>query len=194
VRDLMQTNTHYFWAIRLSNDVKKIIFMEIDKIKPTFPFKRWVHELDYHITLTFLGSAEKEKLEVATKLVGDVVKGVKSFPLHLKGINVFGNREAPRIFWASVQKENQLFELQKRVYEVCSEVGFTLESRPYSPHITLARNWNGEAMFESEWLENLNPFKNIPISFIVDEVVLYKTNIEKTPKYEAIATFKLLVE
>ena len=39
-----------------------------------------------------------------------------------------------------------------------------------------------------------NPFKYIPISFIADEVVLYKTNIEKTPKYEAIATYKLLDE
>lgn len=190
----MQKNTHYFWALSLSEDVKKTMFMEIEKIKRFFPFKRWVHELDYHITLTFLGSAQEEKLEVATKLVGDVVKSVKSFPLEIQGINVFGNREAPRIFWASVQQENQLFELQKRVHKVCSEVGFTLESRPYLPHITIARNWNGEAKFERDWLENFNPFKFKPISFIANEVVLYKTNLEKTPKYEAVATFNLLDE
>jgi RNA 2',3'-cyclic 3'-phosphodiesterase len=190
----MQKNTHYFWAISLSEDVKKTMFMEFEKIKGYFPFKRWVHELDYHITLTFLGSAQEEKLEVATKLIGDVVKNVKAFPLELQGINVFGNREAPRIFWTSVKQENQLFELQKQVYEVCSEVGFTLESRSYLPHITIARNWNGEEKFERDWLTMYNPFKYIPISFIADEVVLYKTNIEKTPKYEAIATYKLLDE
>ena len=164
------------------------------RLKGSFPFKRWVHELDYHITLTFLGSAQEEKLAVATKLVGDVVKSVRSFRLEIQGINVFGNREAPRIFWASVQQENQLFELQKQVYEVCSEVGFTLESRPYLPHITLARNWNGEAKFERDWLEKYNPFQFMPISFIADHVVLYKTNIEKTPKYESIATFTLCDE
>ena len=80
----MQKNTHYFWAISLSEDVKKTMFMEFEKIKGYFPFKRWVHELDYHITLTFLGSAQEEKLEVATKLIGDVVKNVKAFLLNFR--------------------------------------------------------------------------------------------------------------
>ncbi len=107
---------------------------------------------------------------------------------------MFGNREVPRIFWASVNRNSQLYELQKEVHQVCSEVGFSLESRPYLPHITLARNWNGEEKFEREWLEKYNPFQIMPISFIANEVVLYKTNIEKTPKYESIATFTLCDE
>ena len=190
----MQKNTHYFWAIRLPDVVKKTIFMELEKMKGNFSFKRWVHELDYHITLTFLGSAQEEKLVEATRLVGDVLKNKKAFRLKLDGLNVFGNREAPRIFWASVEQEHQLFELQKEVHQVCSEVGFSLESRPYLPHLTLARNWNGEAKFERDWLEKYNPFQFMPISFIADHVVLYKTNIEKTPKYESIATFTLCDE
>lgn len=189
----MQKNTHYFWALRLSNDVKKLMFEELQKIKGNFPFKRWVHELDYHITLTFLGSAQEEKLALATSLVGETVRSVKAFPIELQGLNVFGNREVPRIFWASVKQESQLYELQKQVFNVCSEIGFSLESRPYLPHITLARNWNGDK-FEREWLEQYNPFRHLPISFIANEVVLYKTNIEKVPKYEAIATFPLLDE
>ena len=190
----MQNSTHYFWAISIPDVVKKALFIELEKIKGNFPFKRWVHELDYHITLTFLGSAQEEKLKESIRVVGDVVKNKKAFQLELLGLNVFGNREAPRIFWASVKQENQLFELQKQVHKDCSEVGFTLDSRPYLPHLTLARNWNGEEKFERDWLEKYNPFKCMPISFIADHVVLYKTNLEKTPKYEAIATFRLCEE
>jgi RNA 2',3'-cyclic 3'-phosphodiesterase len=189
----MEKNTHYFWAIRLSDDAKKTMHAELEKIKDSFPFKRWVHEFDYHITLTFLGSVEEQNLDLTVSLVGNAVKDVKAFPLLLQGLDVFGNKEAPRIFWASIRQERQLFLLQSLVFKACFQAGFSLESRPYLPHITLARNWNG-TKFEREWLEKYNPFIRKPIFFKADEVVLYKTNLEKAPKYEPIATFSLGVE
>ncbi len=53
-------------------------------MKGNFPFKRWVHELDYHITLTFLGSAQEEKLVEATSLVGDALEVRRLFQLSFK--------------------------------------------------------------------------------------------------------------
>ena len=51
----MDNNTHYFWAISLSDDVKETVYGKFEKLNESFPYKRWVHEFDYHITLTFLG-------------------------------------------------------------------------------------------------------------------------------------------
>ena len=58
----METKSHYFWAVMLPDEVKHIIHHRLEKDKGLFQFKRWVHELDYHITLAFLGYAEPQKL------------------------------------------------------------------------------------------------------------------------------------
>ena len=75
----------------------------------------------------------------------------------------------------------------------CSEAGFSLEERKFNPHITLARNWTGTE-FKPEILQKYNPFSKEPLSFEAQEVVLYRTNLESTPKYESIATFSLVNE
>lgn len=192
-RGYNEMNPHYFWAVRLPDEKKKMMEEQLEARRNLFPFKRWVHPLDYHITLAFLGSVEKEKLPSVIEVVGEGIKGCKSFSLHITGLGVFGNKLSPRIFWAAVTSEPQLFALQQIVYRACQQVGFTLESRSYSPHITLARNWNGPE-FDSKRLEEANPFKEIDTKFKVEEVVLYKTNLDKSPKYEPIATFSLPVE
>lgn len=189
----MEKNPHYFWAIRLPDHTKQSMHAQLTKVQTLFPFKRWVHMGDYHITLAFLGATEQQKLESVVELVGKAIRAVKAFPLHIQGVNVFGNKKAPRIFWIAVKQEKQLNTLQSFVFESCLEAGFSLETRPFTPHITLARNWVGPD-FEHEWLEQYNPFKSVPLSFMADEVVLYKTNLEKIPKYEAVATISLLVE
>lgn len=187
----MSTNPHYFFAVRLPDPVKQIIHDHMMNATSIFRFKRWVHREDYHITLAFLGSVEKERLSTVIQLVGEILKEVKGFPLQVEELDIFGNKQSPRIFWAAVNEESELYQLQKAVYEQCIEAGFTLESRPYHPHITLARKWGAEEEFTQALLERHNPFRNTPVTFQANEVVLYKTNIEKTPKYEPIVSFLL---
>jgi RNA 2',3'-cyclic 3'-phosphodiesterase len=189
----MDRNPHYFWAVRLPDAVKEIIFEKFAELKEVFPFKRWVHQDDYHITLSFLGSAEKQKLDTVVGFVEDTIKNETAFPLQIEGINTFGNKQSPRIFWASLQYEERLHQLQAVMAKQCKEAGFSLEDRKFSPHITLARNWTGTE-FKPEILQKYNPFSKEPLSFQAHEVVLYRTNLESTPKYESIATFSLVSE
>lgn len=186
-------NSHYFWAVKIPNDSKHAMYQQLNTVKERFPFKRWVHMEDYHITLAFLGSVEEGKLPLTIDLVGKAISNLRPFSIYIEGLNVFGNKNAPRIFWASMKEEPILSTLQAQVFNACVELGFSLESRSFTPHITLARNWNGPE-FQKEWLEKYNPFKSKSVLFTANEVTLYKTNIEKTPKYEPIATFSLLVE
>lgn len=187
----MSTKPHYFFAVRLPDTVKQIIQDHMMDAASTFQFKRWVHREDYHITLAFLGTVEEERLSTIIQLVGDALKKVTAFPLQVEGLDIFGNKKCPRIFWAALNEESELYQLQKAVYEQCIEAGFTLESRPYHPHITLARKWEADEEFTPELLERHNPFQDTPVNFQVNEVVLYKTNVDKTPKYEPIVSFLL---
>ena len=187
----MERKTHYFWAVRIPDRVKQTIHDELIQIKPIFQFKRWVDLRDYHITLAFLGSVKPQQLQSVISLVGEAIKEQKAFGLEIKGLNVFGAQKSPRIFWAAVNEVDELFQLQEIVHKTCLTAGFTLETCPYHPHITLARKWGGEEEFKMDDLITHNPFREKALSFKVSEVVLYKSNLENTPKYEPVVVFSL---
>ena len=187
----MERESHYFWAVRIPDGVKQTIHGELTQVKPIFQFKRWVDLNDYHITLAFLGSVNQKQLASVIRLVGDAIKTQKAFMLEIKGLGAFGAQTSPRIFWGAVNEVNELFQLQKIVHKTCLEADFSLDSRPYHPHITLARKWGGSDAFNPEDLATHNPYREKVLTFQVSEVVLYKSNVENTPKYEAIEVFTL---
>ena len=186
----MERNPHYFWAVRIPDNVKQIIHNELTRVKPTFPFKRWVGLNDYHITLVFLGSVNKEQLSSIINNVSDAIKEQKAFVLDILGLGIFGAQASPRIFWGRVNEVRGLYQLQEIVHKTCLAEGFPLDSRPYHPHITFARKWGGDKEFKVDNLTTQNPFEK-GLSFQVNKIVLYKSNLDSTPKYQPIATFTL---
>ncbi|OCA91425.1 2'-5' RNA ligase [Bacillus sp. FJAT-27225] len=172
--------SHYFFAAKLPSALKETMNDEMAGLKDIYPFKRWVHHEDLHITLAFLGHAPEDKLDRAKKLVKHAIQHVESFQLTVGGLGTFGRKDQPRILWAGVSESSELRELRKRVFKACEEAGFQLETRPFSPHVTLARNWEGERPFQKAD-RSLKSY-----DFIVEEAVLYRTNMEKTPKYEPV--------
>ncbi|MDC2865034.1 RNA 2',3'-cyclic phosphodiesterase [Bacillus sp. BP-3] len=176
---------HYFIAVKLSNEIKNTLAEWKEIIEETTPFRSWVHKEDYHITLSFLGSAEERQLE-KLKLDLQQLDKMSRFSLTLQGCHTFGVKEQPRVFWVGVKEERALFDLQKQVYTICEQNGFQLETRTYHPHITVARKWKGEEAFDKNQLPTLPPR-----IFEVETVTLYETHLERVPKYEAIYEISL---
>lgn len=189
---IMNTNPHYFFAVRLPFQVKENLNNICENIKVDFPFKSWVHKEDYHITLAFLGGVPKDKLALAKENVAARIQNQSSFPLTIDHLGVFGKKESPRIFWAGLEKEKRLDDLRAKVFRSCTEAGFSLETRPFSPHITLARKWMESRPFSQNDLNRLDLFKENVVNFLANEVVLYQTHLQQVPKYEAISVYKLM--
>jgi RNA 2',3'-cyclic 3'-phosphodiesterase len=185
----MESHTHYFYALRLPIEIKEQLHHYTIEVKEKWPFSRWVHQEDYHITLAFLGFAPNEKLEHSKKLVKQYVGQMEPFPLRIETIGLFGQRESPRIFLVGVNQEERLHTVRNQVYRGCQEAGFTLETRAFHPHITLARKWKGDNPFSKTAFEEECTFK--PLPFVANEVVLYQTHLKQNPKYEAIEVYSL---
>ncbi|MEH7127429.1 RNA 2',3'-cyclic phosphodiesterase [Neobacillus drentensis] len=188
----MEHSSHFFFAVRIPEQTKLRMQEHIEKIKERIPFSRWVHYQDLHITLAFLGSAPPDKLKQAENQVQEALKDVQTFTLKINKLGFFGNVDSPRVFWADTEESKNLQSIRNKVFSACEEAGFQLETRPFRPHITLARKWKGEQPFQPELLGLWEEFQPVPLSFEAGEVVIYQTHLDKTPKYEAIKIYPLV--
>lgn len=176
--------THFFFAVKIPEEIKLLIKEKCDKLKEILPFSTWVHYEDLHITLAFLGNAPSEKLSNAVDNVNAALSGRSEFHLEMNKLGTFGKEESPRIFWLDTKESNELEAVRKKVFTACTEAGFQLETRHFKPHITLARKWKGDQHFHKKFLDVWMELQPEPLLFNISEVVLYQTHLDKTPKYE----------
>ncbi|WP_064092695.1 RNA 2',3'-cyclic phosphodiesterase [Rossellomorea aquimaris] len=181
--------THYFFALSLPEDTKERIQELTQRAWTQDSFKKWVHPDDYHITLAFLGDSSSHQLNDAIEHIEAKVRSLSSFSLELKQFGTYGKVDSPRILWMGIHYSQPLHLLRELVYDGCKDVGFQLDSRPFSPHITLGRKWNMGIPFSPATLEGT--ILHTTERFSINEVVLYRTHIDRSPKYEAIHTIPL---
>ena len=62
-------------------------------------------------------------------------------PVHLefRGLGFFPNEKRPRVFWAGMEASPNLKTLAADIDQAVHRLGFPLEERPFTPHLTLAR-------------------------------------------------------
>lgn len=96
---------------------------------------RWQQPADLHLTLSFLGHAEKAQLE---KIRGKL-KSLRAAPLKLDLAGV-GSFVKSGVVLVTVERSPALVKLAESVVQGMEECGFPREDRPYVPHITLARS------------------------------------------------------
>lgn len=88
-----------------------------------------------HLTLAFIGETDRvEEAEAALKCAA--LGG--SFSLMVEGIGSFDD-----LLWAGVAENPVLERLALGVQASLREAGFPIEERPWQPHITLVRRWQG---------------------------------------------------
>lgn len=187
----MEQHAHFFYALELPGEVKEKLEKTITELQQALPYKTWVHPQDLHITLAFLGYAAAQQIDASNKLIDAELTRQSEFELAIDHLGIFGRKDSPRIFWAGLEESNSMKEVRDDVFSACLSAGFKLETRPFSPHITLARKWTGESPFTYKLIEEINPFKDEKINFHAERVVLYKTHLGKSPKYEPITIFPL---
>lgn len=170
---------HYFFAVPLPQELKSRIKEECKRLRTKLPFHKWVYEEDYHITLVFLGGADLKMVKKAIQAITLPLQKVSRFTLTLDCFGTFGSQTNPRIFWIGVEESDQLHYLRSIVFESCKKAGFELETRPFTPHITVARKWTGAENFHSHLLKD----SKLTDTFTVDKIVLYETHLDSKPKY-----------
>ncbi|MFB6363177.1 RNA 2',3'-cyclic phosphodiesterase [Paenibacillus elgii] len=161
------------------------------RLKDRLAFARWVHPQDLHLTLQFLGDVARNRSDRIAQAVEQAAAGAAPFSLHFQGLGVFGKPSAPSVLWAGVQGEvEKLGQLQRRIEDAMTTLGFAAENRPYKPHLTLARKFTGPAGSHAAMLDVALP-DEWQTPWPVKETVLYRSRLGSRPMYERVASFPL---
>jgi 2'-5' RNA ligase len=89
-----------------------------------------------HVTLHFIGDAEFARAE----RIRQSLSGLRfdPFALTVRGVGQFPPDESAKCLWAGLQPDPALTALHRDIGVALAPTGFTPETRPYHPHITLA--------------------------------------------------------
>lgn len=185
----MSSLPHYFIGIPVSKDLKETFSAWQRNLKAVFPFERWTYKDDFHITLRFLGPVKEVDI-LKLKEILKQIENQKVFSLNVDRIGTFGNKKRPRVLFAEVERKEALMVLHEHV-EACLEyIGYSKETRPYHPHITLAKKWNNPDIIK-EQVDKQKEHLQRNIAFKVNSVVLFQVLPKQTPKYRAIHRYVL---
>jgi 2'-5' RNA ligase len=101
---------------------------------------RWARPEGVHLTLKFLGDVGRHLLPDLGEAVRRACTGRLPFELRLSQLGTFGGHGRVRVLWAGVEGDLEaLRRLQSAVDAELGLLGFARETRPFSPHLTLAR-------------------------------------------------------
>ncbi len=99
----------------------------------------WSLEAGLHITLCFLGATPEETIPLLTHALSTIVTGREPVETSLRGMGAFPDDHHSRTLWVGIRNSRTLRELQQSVAQAMAELGFPLEEREYTPHMTFAR-------------------------------------------------------
>lgn len=101
---------------------------------------RWVDPAGIHLTLAFLGELNQHDLEQAMAATNAVAACYRSFSYRLAGLGMFGPARNPRVLWAGISEPSGVLkQVQHALTLALEQRALPVDTRPFSPHLTLAR-------------------------------------------------------
>jgi 2'-5' RNA ligase len=129
-----------FVAVNPADAERQRLFDAIAPLRAgTFPF-RWVMPESIHITLRFLGSADRDMVDRVGEALDRIGGEHAPVTVRLQGVGAFPSLRRPRVLWFGADGGPALLALQAAVERAVAALGFEPESREWTPHLTLARS------------------------------------------------------
>ena len=130
-----------FIAIELPDELKAGLSRLQARLKVgEQPWVKWVDTDSIHLTLKFLGNVAIGRTGEITRAMEVAARGTSPFDLKVKDLGVFPNLRRVQVVWVGISGEvDKISQLQQNIESNLARLGFAPESRPFTPHLTLAR-------------------------------------------------------
>ncbi|MDX6710978.1 MAG: 2,3-cyclic 3-phosphodiesterase [Blastocatellia bacterium] len=170
-----------FTAIELPPAVRDLAARHAVQLRTAVPSARvsWEKPEKIHLTLKFFGETEERLVEPLITACNAVASRTKPFTVQVGDPGAFFKKRKPQVLWLGVSDaEGMLAGLYSAIERECEGVGFVRDSRVFHPHLTIARIRQPQGAADLARLHLSLGFA--PISFLVNEFVLIKSDIGST--------------
>ncbi len=184
-----------FLAVELSQDARSQIALAQHSLKASFSreFPRavrlsWVQSTSIHLTIKFLGDMDEQVIEPLRDALVSAIHDYCALVIPLERLGAFPSLQSPRVLWVGPSEQWQqgdeakrLAALHETVETCCDALGFAMDGRSLSPHLTLARikaGWRecGQALTKSGVLD-----QSLSLGALAaDSVALMKSELNPT--------------
>jgi len=181
----------------MDKNIKKRIFIAIDlpkEIKESI-YKRYFNITDnnlklvaqdnIHVTLKFIGYADKDKTMTIQKSLKRIAEKIDPFYFKVaKNISCFPKFKTAKVLFAGIREGSDNFlRLSKLLEDGLQDVSIRKENREYIPHITLARAKNA---CDASYLEEVIRF-DLDDEVFCGKLSLFESVLKKSgPEYNII--------
>jgi RNA 2',3'-cyclic 3'-phosphodiesterase len=176
-----------FIALDIPAEVRAALTNYMERARALAPEARWARVEGLHVTLKFIGHVDDSMAE-KIKAALSAIKAAQ-FEVKFAWVGFFPNPNAGRVFWAGVDGGDHLPRLASTIDAALEKLGFERETKPYHPHLTLART-------SSRPLRELKPLLSDPPpqfgTMTAREFFLYQSQPQKGgSKYTKLERFAL---
>ncbi|HTI13286.1 MAG TPA: RNA 2',3'-cyclic phosphodiesterase [Dictyobacter sp.] len=132
--------TRTFIALEMNKAVQRHLTDVIHQVSSVLPSIRWVNPAGIHLTLAFLGELDDNQLQETIAAATTVAQETHSFSYRLTHPGSFGAARQPRVIWTGIEERSgTLLHVHARLQQDLARRGFSVDTRPFAPHLTLAR-------------------------------------------------------
>jgi 2'-5' RNA ligase len=182
-----------FIAIEIPQTIRTTFAALLKEFRAIAPQVKWVRAENLHVTLRFLGETESAKLD-ALQNVLSAIRSAEPVNLEFRSLGFFPNEKRPRIFWTGMEASANLKSLAADIDQAVHRLGFPLEDRPFTPHLTLARLQS--PVIAPKLLQAIKEKSAQPFGFLLArEIHLIESKLKPTgAEYTTLQTFRFATE
>jgi 2'-5' RNA ligase len=171
-----------FIGLAVPDDVRERLLGRMEEWRRRFPFSRWVHPDDWHITLHFIGETDADRVPAIVRALNETAANARPFEVRLRGLGTFGPPSRPSVLHMLPDGRHE--PLRALHAELGAALGrairFTPDERPYRPHLTLARKYAGAAAWDPARAAS----ETFAASWLAPDVCLFRSRLGRSPMYE----------
>jgi RNA 2',3'-cyclic 3'-phosphodiesterase len=148
----------------------------------------WAKPASLHLTIKFLGDMDEQVIDPMLVAVEQTVGSQIPVNVPLERLGAFPRPQSPRVLWVGPSENwerggeaTRIAEIHGVIEQACEGLSFLRETRPFSPHLTLARIKVGERHVGVA-LARIGVL-DLPLSLgslAVESVVLMKSELKPT--------------
>lgn len=149
-----------------------------------------------HLTLRFFDELAEDRVEDIRVAAGAAAAGVSCFDLELQGVGCFPPRGPAKVVWVGCGAGREtLVVLAEAISRALESRGFPGDTRPFSPHLTLARARNRRGSSAVAVALRAGAVAARPLGSVrVDRLLLIHSTLGSgPPRHDVIGAFPLAV-